>query len=351
MSEDDKAWNSAAWRKQYDNLPSIDAKDFMHSLRAAVGQEGMGEKVRVLTDLDQDLHEAARQAGVPDHHRLDQRTDADIQQRFHSGQPAPNHANDALTARLMGRRAIIIQIEEYETSLLDRMKEAFQSVGAKAGMLKQEVFQRTAKYLLEHAENAERPIDGQFQGILRHPSIQHERDVRNIIHIAAGNQQGPIVLHIKSQIGKNNKAYQNTLFVFCGPHAVRGADARSLAYAADADRIAAASERGKDDLNYMRQYGGSRAALMTVQPRVNGVPVVNVDGWSQHPGNRPPAAVRSMSLEENVDHFVATRAAAADLKNGGNSPMQELESRVKYVKIAGSAHDFLFNVPAKLKQD
>ncbi|UTY59679.1 hypothetical protein [Massilia sp. erpn] len=301
------------------NSPILDAKNLMVSLQGIIGEKGMAEKVKVLTDSNDALQNAAHQAGVPAGRRIKQ------------------EKNDTLfniKASEKGKNSRLAGIfREKEKAILGKMENALEKIGAKPKDSREKIRNRTVNYLLKNAPNAAgEPINGKTQGVLCHESVrynyQNKSNIKNIVYISDEHNQELIAEHIKAQMEKEPplQSYKDTMFVFCGPDAVPGVDAMSLAQVADADGIfsqGAPEERAHD---YQLGNTGSRARAMAVIPPGPDVPTITPEEFLK-----------------NLDASVETWLNKANTKYENGNTMEALNSRIDRSNSVSAAHNSLFS--------
>ncbi|KAB8065249.1 hypothetical protein [Janthinobacterium violaceinigrum] len=303
-------------RQGLEKLHSLDAGDLMNSLKDIVGAQAMKEKVRVLTDSNHALQHAASRVGVPKNHRLDQQQN-DVMFKMKSKGPAGGPA---------------ASFRKYEAAVLEKMEAALGTIKAKSITSRADVRDKAVDYFLRNARNAAGPkIEGKTQGILCHDSVW-DRDkgvkVKNIVYVSVQSNQDLIAAHIKKQMSKGEDTppyYKETMFVFCGPEAVPGVDAVSLAQAADADGIADAGDVSNDSAAYLSEKGGSRAQLIKLEADGGNVPTITPE-----------------KFEEQLEEYIKFQFEKSVEKYESGNTTKDLHFRMGRTDTIVAAHDSLF---------
>ena len=326
-------------------LPSISAKDLMQSLHDLAG-DAMPDKVRVLTDMDPYLQKAAQQQAVPGAHRLDQQNHAIL---FSPAAEANHAPKNALLAKVLGGTAEkISHIGLGDKNTLLELQELAGKLGLTEHTTRSEARQQVSAYLLQHGLLNPPLGSGKFEGVLARPSLTQAAQVQNIVYVYAHNNTNRIAQHVKAQIAQGKPEYQNSLFLFCGPKAVSGANAMHLAYLGDGDGMTTAGAGTNGEFAWLHNAGEARGDLMVLPIAGHNEQEANAKFLDLAPRTGPHVTVRTQvaGLENAVDHYVQAGLAKADAKYDTTALAPLLQAVSEQAGYVQQAHDLLF-VPGK----
>jgi len=329
----------------FQTLPKISARHLMRSLAAIIGDEAIYTKVKILTDMDPYLQKAAKNQGVPGENRLDQQNHAILLNPDHPNSAANFVPVNALLAKVLGgtgERVSHIGLGEKNT--LSEMNKVVDLIKLKPESTKKEALTAVSEHLIKHAIVAHPVQTGNTEGIFRHQSIQSGTDVKNLVYVYAHANTNKIAAHVRAQVEKNTPGYTETLFLFCGAKAVKGANAMHLAYLAEGDGITTAGAGTNGEFSYLHKKADSGASLM----------VLPIAGHNEQEAN-----ANALGLGNATKKFVTRRAATDDLGQALDTFVmdQALEAKTKYAlgnlssmlnavnddsTYVAQAHDLLF---------
>lgn len=320
-TEEDELGALTTSLQQLESAPLLSTKDLMNSLKKIMGADAMAEKVRILTDSNHSLQDAAREAGVPAEHTINQQEN-DMKFRLKS-----HEKGDAAGLAETFRRN--------ERNILGKMETALDAIGAKPVTSRAKVRDKAVAYFLKNSPNAAGPqIDRRTQGVLCHDSVRYEKaKVKNIVYISEHFNQELIASHIKAQLAKKPapQAYKETMFLFCGPKATPGVNSMSLAQVADGDGITNKGAPSNDIHAYLRSKGGSRAGMMRVAPNTR--------------------VTTEAEFLKSLDGYIERGFSNADRKYGADSTTKKLNSRIRRSNAISAAHNSLFAKTEEKKEE
>jgi hypothetical protein len=284
-------------------LPVISAKNLMSSLKTTIGTEAMERQVMVLTDMDPSLQKAAKENGVPDHHRLDQQNHAillknmlgdlfdesgNYQEGSFSKLPQKEKIRFSLLAKVLGGTGeIVSHIDLGKKNTLISVAQNADLLGVGEDKTKQDARNAVVKLMLENKDKIIfKKSSGATpsQGMLFHDSIKNEKDadkIKNIVYIYAHGKTDFIERRVRQMLNPDasssgakgditedaKKAYEGTLFLFCGkgvvPEEVGNYDVMKLGYLADGDGITTSGAGAHGEFAYL-QKAGSQARLLAL---------------------------------------------------------------------------------------
>jgi hypothetical protein len=315
----------------FQSLPSISAKDLMGSIKQIVGEEAMGSKFRVLTDMDPALQKAAAENGVPAHARVDQQNHAVLLDRVEVD--ANFKPENAFLAKVLsGHGSRVSHIGLGDKNTLTSMHKLVLDLGLTESSSKAQARDAVSRHLLDFAEKIPlEPAQGaqpNFSGIMHREPIS-SASVKNIVYVYAHNHTPAIGRHIREQLKSGHEDYKDTLFVFCGKGAVTsGANALHLAYAADADGITTAGAGTNGEFAFLHKNGGAKGGLMVLPIARHNEQQANAEYLADARATREFTTrhVDTSGIGAHVDAFVTDRANKAAAKYAGGNLSQMLQA-------------------------
>lgn len=339
---------------------TISGRDLVESMAKVLGKDAMDNKVFLLSDMDPDLQKGGKQGGIPDEHRLEQ-SNHPIMLDLSSVEAnlVPHKAILSKVLGGFGERVSYIGLGNKTNPIHDALKTA-DKLAITGETTKAEARTDVVRELLAKGRRAApaevlRSHEGEGavkpdEGILFHKDIQKPEDVRNLIYVYAHGFQTAIGHHIQEQLNSDNppEAYRNTMFVLCGPNAVKGSNAMHLGYVCDADAITTCGAGTNGEYAYLSKQAGAEASLMALPIKGHNEQETNADFLKADPAIGPRVTVvkdygdtRKSAIDDFVkDCYEKSAEKYADGKDM-ESIIKGIENENTYVK---QAHDLLFGL-------
>jgi hypothetical protein len=332
-------------KNDFQSLPSISAVDLMASIKGIVGEDAMRSKFKILTDMDPALQKAAGENGVPGEQRVDQQNHAIL---LDLNNPAANlHPRNAHLAKVLGGTGeLVSHIGLGDKNTLTAMTTLASKLQLTETSSKTEARNAVAGYLLEHGKK-DRVGPGQnFQGVIHDESIKRGEDAKNIVYVYAHNFTPEIEARVRARIDAHDPDYKDSLFVFCGGSAVKGANAMHLAYLADGDGITTAGAGTNGEFAYLHKTEAAKGGLMVLpiaghnEQNVNAEVLASDDATAEFVVNHAGAG----DVGGGVDAYMRQRAQAAPAKYAQADMSKMLPAVADPSDYAQQAVDMLFGV-------
>lgn len=343
---------------------TISGRDLVESMASVLGKDALENKVFLLSDMDPDLQKGGKQGGIPDKHRLEQ-SNHPIMLDLTSVEAnlVPHKAILSKVLAGFGELVSYIGLGNKTNPINDAIKTA-DKLAITGETTKAEARTEVVRELLHKGRRAApaevlRKHEGEGavraeEGVLYHADVKDPEDVRNVIYVYAHGFQTAIGHHIQEQLNSDNppEEYRNTMFVLCGPNAVKGSNAMHMGYVCDADAITTCGAGTNGEYAYLSKQAGAEASLLALPIKGHNEQETNADFLKADPviGERVTVVKdfggpRKTSIDESVkgdqgDLLRSTRPQPS-VKDSGDPSKRAIDDYVKrcYEKAAGKYAD------------